>query len=504
MTPENLKQVLDKKYQLCGFTDLADLTSSPVSAFKFFKSAHQAQFEPKQRIVIYTSRVIDNQVIDHLYQITNFVDISNWFVLICSTTDVSTQLLSVCQTSSSDSVPFQNLVVPLNGTKDLGTNFTLPNSLCAIPWSNLEIKQDGDITPCCTSTYNFGNIRNDRLEDVFNGPGMTKLRQQLIEGQLPVGCNACWNREKQGLISIRQHNAKRLKESFMLRYFDKPRIATIDLKFQNTCNFKCRICGPACSSLYAEEQSKYTNIKITPQLPWSEEEKFISQMHQLLPDLNNIDMYGGEPFLIKKFSKVLKTAVDTGVAKNIRLHYNSNGSVWPERFIPYWSHFKQVDIHFSIDAVGHRFELQRGGLWQEVEKNILRIKNLNFDNLSISIMPTVSIMNVFYIDEVLEWAHSHKFPVFLGHVTTPTAFALSSLTQEAKDLIVKKFTNSPWAELQELSNAVQLMPATTGQPFCQKTQWFDSIRKENFSDTHPEIAKAMGYIKQNEIILQRL
>lgn len=494
MIPEKLKQFLDKKFQVVGFVDLADLTNSPVAAFKFFNLLHREEFTPDQRIVIYTSHVPSNEVLAHLYQTTNFIDISNWFVLICSTVDMSEQLREVCQTNSSDTVPFQNLVLPLSESLKHGNNFKMSDTICAIPWTNLEIRQGGEISPCCMSSFNFGNVSSDRLDSVFTGAKMQQLRQQLMDGQRPTECSRCWDQEKQGLTSIRQYNTKRFKQSFMTRYFEEPQIATVDLKFQSTCNFKCRICGPISSSLFAEELSKHGLFKIKSQPRWSESQQFISQMHELLPELNNIDMYGGEPFLIKKFSEVLKTAVDTGVAKNIRLHYNSNGSIWPDRFVEYWPHFQQVDIHFSIDDVGDRFSLQRGGSWQDVEANILRIKNLNFPNMSISIMPSLNIMNVLYINEVVEWARRHDFQIFFNHVTVPAEFGLASLTQEAKNLILAKHKNNVWPEIQEIVKYIESSPTNNANEFCNKTKWFDTVRGENFSETHPEIAKAMGYV----------
>ena len=100
----------------------------------------------------------------------------------------------------------------------------------------------------------------------------------------------------------------------MLEYFERPQISMLDIKFQTTCNFKCRVCNSSSSSLHAEEQSKFLNIPLVPQLKWSESDSFINQVNSLLPTLTNIDMYGGEPFLLNKFAKVLKQAVVSGVA----------------------------------------------------------------------------------------------------------------------------------------------------------------------------------------------
>jgi organic radical activating enzyme len=210
-------------------------------------------------------------------------------------------------------------------------------------------------------------------------------------------------------------------------------------------------------------------------------------------------MYGGEPFLIKKFSSVLETAIEKDYAKNIRLHYNTNGSVWPDKFVEHWKHFQHVDIHFSLDAVGKQFELQRGGKWEDVEANILRIKNLNYPNMSFSIMPAVSIMNIYYIDQVLDWAEKHKFQIFVSHVTTPVEYALSNLTQQAKDMILEKYKNNAWPEMKKILELIKSLPTSDGVLFCQKTQWFDSIRNENFAENHPEIAKAMGYVYNKDL-----
>lgn len=494
MTPEKLKQFLEKKFHLVDFIDLASLTASPTSIYKFFKSVYSEQYSSDQRIIIYTSHAIDDRLLAALYKECEFVDVSNYFVLVCTPDDINDQLQQVWKQHSSDQCAFQHCAVPLENTGPLQNNFELPPTVCAFPWSNIEIRSEGTITPCCNFIGSLGNIATDTVVDAFNSPKMRQLRQDLVDGKKPSGCRRCWDIEDQGLTSMRQNNTKRLKDNFLNQHFENPKIVYMDLKFQNTCNFKCRICNPGSSSLYAEEQFKHYKIKSTPHLKWSEEESFMQQVTALLPSLKNIDMYGGEPFLIKGFSKVLETAVNTGVAKNIRLHYNSNGSVWPERFVKYWPHFAHIDIHFSIDAVGDQFALERGGTWEEVESNILKIKNLNLPNLNISIMPTIGIMNVLYIDRVIDWAYHHNFQVFVNHVNSPIEYSLSQLTQEAKDLIIAKHQNNNWPEIKKILQLLKDMPTTDGKSFCVKTNWYDNVRGENFAETHSEIAKAMGYV----------
>jgi MoaA/NifB/PqqE/SkfB family radical SAM enzyme len=498
MILENFKSLLlEKKYNIKGFIDIADLSTGPGKAISFFDPLYQPEYQNDDRIIIYTSREISNEFLAHLYQTTDFLDISNWFVLICSPRDIQNQLETVSRSATTDSSPFQCMKVDLDPTALIENNYSLPDTICAIPWLNIGIKSDGVIFPCCVSNDVYGNIKTDNLSEVFQGAKAFEIRQEFLEGKRPTGCSSCWVKEDQGLSSARTHNAKRLKKDFLTKYLEQPTIASCDLKFQNTCNFKCRICSSESSSLFAQEESKFKSIPLTPQLNWSEDISFINQINQLLPDIKNIDMYGGEPFLIKKFVNVLETAVNKGYAKDIRLHYNTNGSVWPEKFIPYWKQFNHVDIHFSIDAVGKRFELQRGGSWQDVESNILRLKNLNLPNMSFSIMPTISIMNVYYIDEVVDWAEKHNFQVFVGYVLNPSEYGLQNLTKEAQLLILQKFQNYHWPEMRNILETIRSSKPEDNKKFVETTKWFDQIRQENFAESHHEIAKAMGYVYNN-------
>jgi MoaA/NifB/PqqE/SkfB family radical SAM enzyme len=491
---QELEQQLKAKFDVKVMHDIGELSSSPNGLFKLLHGIYQSSYQPTDRIVFYTSHVLPEKFLKHLYETVNFIDISNWFVLICGPADLETSIESACKQFSHDPIPFQFQYTDLEPTHSIEDKFFLPDTVCAIPWTHLEIQTDGGITPCCmTSGSTLGNIKHTTLDQVFNGQGLQELRRGLLAGERPEICRGCWKAEEKNLTSIRIHNIKRLKKDFLLKYLDQPQLATMDIKFNNTCNFKCRICGPSNSSLFALENHKFRGIPLISQDNWSESEDFINQMISHLPSIHNIDMYGGEPFLVKKFKEVLKLAVDHGHAKNIRLHYNSNGSVWPEHFLPYWPNFRQVDIHFSIDAIGKQFELERGGNWSEVESNILRLKDLGLPNLSISLMPTIGAMNVYYIDQVYDWATKHGFQLFVSHARG-TGFELQDLTREAKDLIIEKFKDHPWSEMQQVIKIIQEIPDSDGDDFRSKIKWFDQVREENFAESHYEIAKAMGYV----------
>lgn len=475
-----LHKFLSKKYDVLGIYDLADITTSPDRIYQILNQHRKDEFAPTEVIVFYTQYAASQELIDHMVAAAQLIDVDPSFIMLCGPVKLDS--------------PFKFLPFKVE-SRVLGNNFTLPDTLCPIPWTTLEVRENGNISPCCMCTNDATvGVIQDGLQNTFYNDKMIKLRQEMLSGQKPKSCDNCWTREARGLVTNRIRHRSYLLKDLLIRGLDSPTITQLDLKFGKTCNFKCRICSSASSSAFAEEDARFRKIKFVIDKNWSEDVAYIGDVESLLPTLTNIDMFGGEPWLLKSFARFLKLAVETGHAKNIRLHYNTNGSVYPKELIQYWSEFREVDIHFSVDAIGDKFALERGGSWADVESNILRIKALNLPNVKFAIMPAISVMNIFYLDEVLAWAEQHEFIVNPQHVIDPEAFSLSQLTRNAKDYLLEKYKDHKWPEMKKILDSIQEMPDSDGAKFNARTRHFDSLRKENFADTHPEIAKAMGYL----------
>lgn len=496
ITPQVLQQTLSRQFDLQCFVDLSDVSSAPQQAYKLFEQCHREAFAPNDRLVLYTSHTIPDQLIQHLYQASDLIDVSNFFVLICHPHDISKQLQSLAQLHSADQTCFQSLQIKLETTQPLLNNFVVPDTLCSLPWMHLEVSNNGQIRPCCVYGSEVANINDTTLHDAFYGQHLADLRQDFLSGVRPKGCQHCWNLEDKGLTSDRTYHIRFHKKDLMTKLLESPTIKSLDLKPGNTCNFKCRICNPDSSSLFAQEVNKIKNISVT-KVDWSDDPETIDEILSYSSLLTNIDLYGGEPFLIKPLTRLIEQLVDLGNANNIRLHYNSNGSIYPAHLVDYWKHFQHIDIQFSIDNIGPRFELERGGQWSQINDNIKRLIDLGMPNVSIAVMPAISIMNVFYLDELLAWAHNLGLTVNPLYVSRPQGFDLKNLTNNAKQLVVQKLQNNKWPELKNILSYIQSVPDSDGQEFVQLCQYFDRIRNQDFSQSHPEIAAAMGYTKNS-------
>jgi len=496
MSPDQLRIVLESKIKVLCFVDLADVGQSISSVYKIFKEHYKESFEPTERIVFYSRETPHNKLITHIRQAADLFNISRCFVMICCPPGQELLFESINKFDIEyyptvvDSKPLPIEVVAISDT------------ICAYPWMHLAILNSGDVSPCCHSKDVVGSVTEQSLNDIFKSPQMDILRGELLAGKKPPGCSTCWNKESQNIPSIRQWKLKYTGKQLYSDWIDNPTIHSIDYRPSNVCNFKCRICNPTNSSLIAAEELAFTKdiekiaelkqIKIEGKW-FDNSDQFIGQLLELLPSLENIDFYGGEPFLLKQLPVLLKKATETNHAEHIRLHFNTNGSVYPTNLIPYFQKFKLIDLSFSIDDMLERFEFQRGGAWKEVEHNIKLFKNESTVNFNIALMTTVSIQNVLYLETLFDWADQNNYEIHLNVLDGPPHLNINFMTETAKKLVVDRYQQHFRPELQNISRRIMNSPGSDGKKFVSYMQQLDRRRKQDFSDSHYEIAIAMGY-----------
>ena len=210
--------------------------------------------------------------------------------------------------------------------------------------------------------------------------------------------------------------------------------------------------------------------------------------------------------ILNNHKELLKFACQTGHAKHIDIHYNTNATVdvlsMDKSWL--WNEFGRVDIAFSIDNVGARFEYERyGAKWDEANAIIDGIhwaQGVDSHNITTQLCFTVNIQNVYYLDELLEWA-SHKYfgSIYFNMLHSPDHMSIQHMTPAAQELVLNKLKTTFWKSnsyQREIDNVIKFIengPGSDGSYFLQRMKQTDEYRRQNFMDTHPEIAKAMGY-----------
>lgn len=393
---------------------------------------------------------------------------------------------------------------------------------CVLPWVSLEASPIGTVRPCCLAMDEITNesgekfkLQQSNLKDIQQSSHMRSIRQEFLDGQQPRTCKRCWNEERSGRTSKRMHTLDRLKHMIpddVEWTVDARPLMFLDLKLGNICNLKCRICGSWSSSQYAAEEIKfnrkeeqrasfaYTMLK---EGAWPREsEQFWQELDRHLDDVRYIEFTGGEPFMIQEHFDLLEKLVATGRAGNIEIHYNTNGTQWPEHAEEIWRHFRLVEIAFSIDDVGDRFEYQRSNaIWAEVQDNIEKFKKLRsrLNNIVLQSCCTINIFNVYYLEQVANWIEQQGFDfMYWNMMHDAYYYSISTLPERAKAAISERLLAanvSPVvkAEFEKIIEFMNRGNSLDGQLLRMNLRDLDFKRQQNLATVEPEFAELIEY-----------
>jgi MoaA/NifB/PqqE/SkfB family radical SAM enzyme len=401
------------------------------------------------------------------------------------------------------------------------------DQFCVLPWVSIEASPIGTVRPCCLADDEILDDDGNKFElstanfaDIQNSDHMRRLREQFLAGQKPQTCRKCWNEERGGRTSKRMHTLDRLKHSIADTEWtaDAKPLMFLDLKLGNICNLKCRICGSWSSSQFAteeinqlprEEQKSSHAYQMLRAGAWPRENtQFWQQIDSALTDIRYIEFTGGEPFMIDEHFDMLQGIVDRGIADQVEIHYNTNGTQYPARGEAIWQHFKTVEIAFSIDDIGDRFEYQRSNAnWQDVCTNLDRFRDLKecHSNIVLQICTTVNVFNVRYIDQVAQWIDQNRESfnfVYWNMMHDAWYFSIATLPDTAKAAITQHLRSAevPLQYRAEFNRIVDFMntgASTDGFMLRMKIADLDRKRNQDLRAVAPELAQIINYDKSN-------
>ena len=377
--------------------------------------------------------------------------------------------------------------------------------------------------PCCLAEEEIVNdagvkfdLNTASFTGVQNSVYMQNLRQQFLDQRQPQTCRKCWREESAGRVSKRMHTLDRLKHMLSDTPGWTPEakpLMFLDLKLGNICNLKCRICGSWSSSTFATEElanlgpdeDRKTNHHYTMLRAgaWPRENPvFWTEIEKIVDQIQYIEFTGGEPFMIQEHFDLLQRLIDRGLAGSIEIHYNTNGTQWPEQAENIWQHFKTVEIAFSIDDVGDRFEYQRtNAVWSEVLDNIQKFKLMRSQhkNIRLQVCTTVNVFNVYYLEQVAQWIDQQGFDfIYWNMMHEAYYFSISTLPESAKLEIEKRLlqaqvntvTAGEFSRIRDfMINGVGL----DGQMLRMQIANLDRRRQQNLAEVEPELARLIDY-----------
>jgi sulfatase maturation enzyme AslB (radical SAM superfamily) len=404
------------------------------------------------------------------------------------------------------------------------------------PFTGLATREDGAICACCRS-HPVGFIQQNSLEEIWNNDTMKRIRKSVLTNIRPPECEPCFSLEDQGVESLRQrHISGAIPEARIKLYpnaldtlkddYTMPfEIPTMELKLNNLCNLKCRMCHPMDSTSWndwgviKEYYKKENNImyaiveehslETRPHLDkFQDSPEWWASLEKLLPHFRRVEFAGGEPLMDPQHYKILDMLAPYGdqieikYATNLSMLGKGNRTVWE-----YWPKFKSVAVNVSIDGIEDSYEYIRGNAsWPELVNNIKKIQSIpNISRIVGAV--TVQVSNVLILDKMIEYFlddlgivfHTHRveYPKVLSAQVIPyklRALAIQRLQEisyRVKDFkLVKQHPQLLAYTLGQIKDNINYLEARDQSELWQDciefNQRLDKSRNQSFTDITPE------------------
>lgn len=455
---------LEKTYNVLGVIELSTHDSSKDTGwlYKTLQSFYRPTFENNDRIVVVqdNSDVYDyvdlpSRSIAALQKCASQIDISNFFILVVTANkDIAKELEQARKLYSTDNVSIQSLVVsgtyrPVSESQD---------TFCVYPWMHLYVGPDGNILPCCVSDQNYpmGNILDTSVDDILKGEKFNQLRHNMLTGKKSKECSHCYLRENNQQSSMRQYanvkwrdKANKINKTQTDGVPDTFTPTYLDIRLNNICNLKCRMCSGYFSSSIAQEEillfgsSNYSDLTIRNK----ERQQALADIVKFIPMAEKIYFAGGEPLLAVEHYQILDSLLECGNT-SVELTYNTNFTTTVFRgnsVFDLWNQFEHVTIGASIDAAGKAAEyIRHGTVWQDIEKNLKDLKE-KCPHVNLNIASTVGFLNVSSLIELQQFwiatdtVDSCKFE--MNALVTPEHLSLQSLPEHHKTRLKNLISN---------------------------------------------------------------
>lgn len=365
----------------------------------------------------------------------------------------------------------------------------MSKTFCNLPWTQLYVATSGHQRICCMNSENIEksdgyrqyNMNKDEILDSWNSDYLKKMRLSLIKGERVSTCSRCYLQEDRGYSSMRSETDKEklinsTNTDGSLSYFP----TSLELHFGNLCNLGCKMCSQQFSHTIGKEL-----LKMGEQDPeflkwvkkesgvvnnwtgeldivydWFKNEKIKNSIFNFVSsNVENLNIIGGEPTIIKEFYELLEYCYNQKTLKNKNILIHSNITNTNPNLTKWLGETKRWTIAASIDGIDQRNRYIRYPAdWNSIVKNLEFYKNIIklHGNGSITFGPAIQLLNIDQLVDLCEFFqntykesgigfYSHvKYPIICDYDILPSQYKkeiADDLEKNLHKITVKTYVN---------------------------------------------------------------
>ena len=306
-------------------------------------------------------------------------------------------------------------------------------TVCSYPFFAAAIRPNGLTIPCCRYPHideEDSYVWNDRVR---NTEHWKDIRDKMLSGEPVEGCHGCYQDERNGLRSMRQHSLSK----FTPTENKTVPVQQLEVSFSNLCNLACAHCSGFFSSKWQAEDKKANRV---------ETKGFLKNDFDFekwdLSSVTDLKIIGGEPFMEgAKFKKLLRSLDLT----KVNLQICTNGTILPDQELKdLIEQCNNVYLCVSMDGIYTANDWYR---WpSKFDDCISIIKTFeewwqHKSNVHFIIHTVVNLVNVLELDKLVDYIHNNLplWKVEWDWIRWPHWQQLSSLPNSTKNNLIEKF-----------------------------------------------------------------
>ena len=357
---------------------------------------------------------------------------------------------------------------------------------CSIPFLMAFTAEDGSYSQCNFGKESEQTVNDTSIKDWMQGDIMENLRSEMVDPDsefktVNTYCTKCLNDEKDinrsrrmiandlydlnsrdfistGIANNIINAATRSMMGDPYQFKDLGRILEIQVKsFGIECNLDCQMCHHFSSSIRTKMAfekgvwnetvwDEYNHKKGMSDRAMAKKpvDKLNKQITELGPYINNLKIIGGEPLVMKKHYELLDMLIKSGESKNIRVKYQTNGTVTKagkHNIFDYIPHFKTVLITISIDGIEEYNDyIRRRSEYKTIVKNIREFSK--YPNVEIALNSVVTFFSVLHLYK-LHQSPIGKFPHHWWRIDNPGQMKANNLPTDIKKKLIPIYEDIP-------------------------------------------------------------
>ncbi len=298
-------------------------------------------------------------------------------------------------------------------------------SVCYAPFLSMDFDATGAVRLCNHSHTEVARLTDDvSVLDVWRGALYEAYREDFSNYVLDEkNCPHC----------VRQCRAGSGAHVFATEQFDAwanddrnpPYPKRLIFRLNSTCNLACVMCDGMTSSRIRKERDGL------PPTPSAYGERFFADMEEILPHVDHIEFYGGEPFLVKEHQRIFEILQKTGAQCTI--YVNTNTTAINPKAREALESLNFVTIAVSMDAVSQEIH----GAVREGMNNDIFYRNFDYfldlrerKGTAVMLNVTEHRKNWFELPEVFRFAALHNVYLHINTCIHPHNVTLYTLPDD--------------------------------------------------------------------------